>query len=326
MIKIKTAVALLIGLLVAAAATTASSAKNEKMTIVYSSGPTAYHAWALIGVEQGIFAKHGIDLNVIGGAESGIKANLMVATGNADAAIADFSGTVSVNGRYKTSKVKAIFVLEDKGSDILISKKKINNLDEINGLDLAANPNASSSKLLKLATDAKPNFINVPLSYKELSFVRGEVTAFATFSIKAIPTLVKTLGVPFEELNITPLASRNSWAIGNVVSMNTEYLEKNPELAKKFVAASKEAITYCIANKDECIKSMERYAGASKVNYDTEMWRLNYWWTNYAYTDAVKSKGLSYDKTSDLTTYAFKMNDALDLPQMPLSSYYVYIK
>lgn len=300
-------------------------ANLDNVSMLYSTGPHAYHAWAMYGEEKGIFAKHGIKLNVIGGGMGANKTNLAVAKNEATISVADFAATVSVNGKLKKSGVKSIFVLDDQGNDILISKQKVADISQLASLSLATNPNSTSAKLLKIVTDIKINFVNIPIDFKELAFKEGQVEAFTTFDIKALPTLVVQLGIPRDQINIFPLVGSNKWSIGLVVSANTEWLSNNPQVAKRLVAAIKESVEKCTANRDACLASLQTYGG-DKIMLDVEKYRMDLWADTYVWTANTKANGLNTNKNKDLEIYIPKINNALGLKNMPVMSYYEFIE
>jgi len=307
----------------AAISLTSPAIANDKVRLTYTSGPYAYHAWVMYGIEKGIFNKHGIDVDILGKGGGAHKSNLLLAAGKTDVVIADFASIVYVNGLQNKSVVKTFMIIDDRGQDVLVSKKKIDNLDDLNKMSLAANPNSTSAKLLKIVTDAKPKFVKVPINMKELLIFRGEVDAATGFDTRIIPAF-KQLGFDVSKLNVLPLASRYPWTVSYVQATNTEWLEKNKDVVVRYTKASKEALAACIENKDACIQSLAKFGG-KKIDVETETLRMDYWVPKYVHTDNVKKNGFSYDRTKDLEIYSDRISKALDVPVLGVDAHYVYI-
>ena len=298
---------------------------NDNIRILYTQGPHAFHAWLFHGMSQGIYSDNGIDIEIVGNGGGSQKTNLSAALGHVDVSITDFASVVIVNDKFEESKIKTIMVLDAIGGDILITRNKITELSEINGMRLAANPNSTSAKLLRIVTDAKPDYINIPLSLKEISFEREEVEGFTTFKSKSVPHLVTQFGYSLDELNITPLVSRNPWTVGFVLNANSLWVEEHRQVVKRFINASKMSIESCVLHKQLCLWSLQNQVG-SRFNLAVEEYRLDYWLKESVYTDMVKELGLNYDRTEDLKIYTKNITEALDMNLRPISDYYEHIE
>jgi len=303
----------------------ANDHSNDNIRILYTQGPHAFHAWLFHGMSQGIYSENGINIEIVGNGGGSQKTNLSAALGHVDVSITDFASVVIVNNKFEKSKIKTIMVLDAIGGDILITRNKITDLSELNGMRLAANPNSTSAKLLSIVTDAKPDYINIPLSLKAISFKREEVEGFTTFKSKSVPSLIAQFGYSLDELNITPLVSRNPWTVGFVLNANSSWAEEHKQVVERFVNASKMSIESCVLHKQLCLWSLQNQVG-SRFNLAVEEYRLDYWLKESVYTDMVKDLGLNYDRTEDLKIYTKNITEALDMNLRPISDYYEHIK
>ena len=89
-------------------------AENTKARLIMDIGPLGVHSWILKGIEDGAFARRGIDLEFIGTGPGSVKTGLAITAGKAELGYQDFSGVVLINSKSDDPKVTAIFVVDDK--------------------------------------------------------------------------------------------------------------------------------------------------------------------------------------------------------------------
>lgn len=296
----------------------------DKVRILHTVGPMSYQAWIYYGKEKGIFEKHGIDLEILGSGGSSAKTDLALALGNAEASFSDFSSVMTTNDKVGGPKIKMALPVDYVGSDILITRKPVKDLSELNGMKLGANPNSSSARLLSVVTDAKPEFIKIPTTMKSIALMKGEIEGYTGYVANDIPTLVA--GLKLEENKdffVTPLVSRNSWTVGRGVIVNTQWATENEDVAKRFIEASIVSILNCWDETPTCLQSLEKVLG-SKYNQEVETFRMKHWFDNIVLRTRVFPSGQFYrDRSADLKIYSDKIATALNLKLLPIEDYYV---
>ena len=131
--------ALTMAITVALSANTAS-AKNVKARLVIDIGPMGVHSWILKGIQDGAFAKRGVDVEFVGKGPGSVKTTLALGAGKAELGYHDYSGLVLVNSKSSDPKVTAIFVVDDKAQDGVYSKvgSGIKTFDDLKLFDVEA--------------------------------------------------------------------------------------------------------------------------------------------------------------------------------------------
>jgi len=297
----------------------------DKVRILHTVGPMSYHSWIYFGKEKGIFEKQGIDLEILGSGGSAAKTDLALALGNAEASFSDFSSVVITNDKVGAPKIKMALPVDYVGSDVLITRKPIKDLSELNGMKLGANPNSTSAKLMSIvAPDVKPDFINIPVKLKEVALMKGEIDGYTGYVATNIPRLV--VGLKLEENKdffVTPLVSRNSWTVGRGVILNTQWATENEDVAKRFIEASIVSILNCWDETPTCLQSLEKVLGA-KYEAEVETYRMKHWYDDIVLRTRVFPSGQFYrDRSDDLKIYSDKIANAMNLKLLSIEDYYV---
>jgi len=295
-----------------------ASFASDKVRVLHTIGPQAYHAWIYYGKDAGIYEKHGIDIDILGSGGSAAKTDVALGMGSAEVSFTDFPSVVITNHKFKETKIKMALIVDSMGSDILITRKPIKDLNDLNGMKLGANPNSTSAKLMRIVTNAKPDFVNIPATLKDIALIKGEIEGFTGYSTMNIPKLVG--GLKLEENKdffVTPLVSRNEWTVGRGVVFNDKWATENPDIAKRFVQASIETVKSCYENQPSCLQSLENALG-SKYDKDVETFRLDYWYEMVVINDKMFT-----DRTDDVKIYSEKIAKALDLKLFSVENYYV---
>ena len=97
-------IALTMAITVALSANTAS-ADSVKARLVIDIGPLGVHSWILKGIQDGAFARRGVDVQFIGKGPGSVKNSLAITAGKAELGYHDYSGVVLVNSKQDNPKV-----------------------------------------------------------------------------------------------------------------------------------------------------------------------------------------------------------------------------
>ncbi len=263
------AAALAIGMMSASSAFAA-----EKIDFVLNWKPGGDHAPYYWAVKQGWYEDAGLDVTIIEGSGSGAAAKKVGVGANPLGVIdlptalqfkgkdADLVGVMNVyaNSAYglywkKSSGIETVKDLKGKkiGAPAFdatrqmwpaIAKRLGLEVDDVKWVSVK--PTGKVAALKSDSIDATTHFYNVHYIYERIF---GEDMGYA--------------GLRDEGFNTYSLS----------VFANGDYLKKNPEAVKAFVAVSQRAFVECAANPDPCIENLAK-VGSQKVEDVTANWNL----------------------------------------------------
>ena len=222
-----------------------ANAKNVDAKLVIDIGPLGVHSWILKAIQDGAFAKRGVNLKFVGKGPGAVKAAMAVTAGKADVSYQDYSGLVLVNSKSKDPKVTAIFVVDDKTQDAVWALKKsgIKKLSDLNGKKVGDFLSGVTVKTLPGVTDAKFTVINMHFKNRIPAMLSGEVDAIAGFLTSNKINLEKA-GVAWSDINVIPMSDVFPMAVSRVLTVNSDFARANPnavvairEVAREYVAA-----------------------------------------------------------------------------------------
>lgn len=307
-------------LLLLVASFSCSYAKEVKL--LHDIGPYSYYGWLYHAKINQYFEDRGIELNILGAGGGGNKTAMLVASGKADIGIVDFTAVVQTNSKIKTPKIKAFYVLDDRGQMGLFSLKDLGNpFNDKTPVVLASNPNSTTAKVLSLFSTKKFEYINIKHSLKEIMVLEGHANGVLGFETTILFNFNK-LGVPNNLIYKYPLVTKES--IGRVLIVNNDFAKDNPEILSTLVDITKNSILDVYRNPQLAISSV--LESSNTLDADIEYERLYYWLDELVFTNRVLKRGLNYERAVDLDTYK---NDIVNITNLkhnhPISEYYVYI-
>lgn len=239
-------------------AQTSKSSSVETVRLgVWTGGVDQY--LAVVGKNQGIFEKHGIDLKVTEFA-AGINTIDAIVTGQSDVGmIADFAGVnrigntqedfnVSIIGRFTTSKSWSLYVNPDK----------VTRLEDLAGKGLVTSPGTITDYYNAL-TYEKANIkeedqkiLNVDSGQAALSvFSSGEAAAFWT---------VGTTAKKLEEMGMKKLLTMDDLGISvdAYYVSSASFTKEHATTLENFLAAVKETEEWVLENQEEAAEIVEK--------------------------------------------------------------------
>ncbi len=225
----------------------------------------------MLAVEKGIFAKHGIDLQVINFPKGGAEATAGVASGQVD--LGSY-GTPILNGISKGLPIKIVASPPIKDIPfVLVGKKGISSVQELKGKTVATGAlgGGSHQSFLKILAgnglqESDVKVVATGGTDAELILRSGKVDAVITSE----PTATK-----LEREGVGAVLARAVDYYGkyqhNYVFATDKFMQSNPEAISNFLLASREAHEYARDHLDELVA----YA-AKTVNLDEGLIREYY--------------------------------------------------
>ena len=267
---------------------------STQAKLIIDTGPFGVHSWFLKGIQNGAFSKRGLDIEFVGKGPGSIKTGLAVATGRADIGYHDYSGVVLVNSKSDDPKVLAVFVVDDKSQNGVITLKSsgIKTFDDLNGRKLGSHPTSFTNKVLTTVTSAK--WVNVPVHMpaRVPALVSGHIDAITSFTTSVVFNLEK-VGVGIDELNIIKLSDHYPMAVSRVITVNADWAAKNPQAVKVLREVSRQLLKDFIKNPAASVSALEGPVVSTSKKVDIEVRRAQYGIDELGKTPFVQKNGIS---------------------------------
>jgi len=271
-----------------------SAHASTQAKLIIDTGPFGVHSWFLKGIQNGAFSKRGLDIEFVGKGPGSIKTGLAVATGRADIGYHDYSGVVLVNSKSDDPKVLAVFVVDDKSQNGVITLKSsgIKTFDDLNGRKLGSHPTSFTNKVLTTVTSAK--WVNVPVHMpaRVPALVSGHIDAITSFTTSVVFNLEK-VGVGIDELNIIKLSDHYPMAVSRVITVNADWAAKNPQAVKVLREVSRQLLKDFIKNPSASVSALEGPVVSTSKKVDIEVRRAQYGIDELVNTPFVQKNGIS---------------------------------
>ena len=267
---------------------------STQAKLIIDTGPFGVHSWFLKGIQNGAFSKRGLDIEFVGKGPGSVKTGLALATGRADIGYHDYSGVVLVNSKSTDPKVLAVFVVDDKSQNGVITLKSsgIKTFDDLNGRKLGSHPTSFTNKVLTTVTSAK--WVNVPVHMpaRVPALVSGHIDAITSFTTSVVFNLEK-VGVGIDELNIIKLSDHYPMAVSRVITVNADWAAKNPHAVKVLREVSRELLKEFIKNPAKSVSALEGPVVSTSKKVDIEVRRAQYGIDELVNTPFVQKNGIS---------------------------------
>jgi NitT/TauT family transport system substrate-binding protein len=267
---------------------------NTQAKLIIDTGPFGVHSWFLKGIKDGAFSKRGLDIEFVGTGPGSIKVGIALATGRADIGYHDYSGVVLVNSKSTDPKVLAIFVVDDKSQNAVITLKSsgIKTFDDLNGRKLGSHPTSVIVKTLPIVTQSKWIDVTMQMPARAPALVSGHVDAITALTTTSIFDLEKA-GVGINELNIIKLSDHFPMGVSRVITVNADWAEKNPQAVKVLREVLRQLLNDFIKNPAASVSALEGPIVSTDKKVDTEIRRAQYGIDELVNTPFVQKNGIS---------------------------------
>lgn len=208
-----------------------------------------YGPW-WIAEEQGFFADHGLDVEVIDFTWDQ-DMNAALASGRLDVEAVATNTLIAMINQGVDAQA---FLLLDASfeADAIIAHKDITTIEDLKGREVAYEPGSTSDLLLNYALNEAGMSIDdvtpVPIAAASvgIALIAGQVDVGVTYE----PYISAALGSD-EDYGVLYSAAARSGLISDVMIAQRSYIEDNPEIILALALAWNDAITYLRENPDE---------------------------------------------------------------------------
>jgi NitT/TauT family transport system substrate-binding protein len=255
------------------------------------------HAMFTIPVDDGTYAKMGLNVNVDRGAGSGDTV-AKVASGAYDMGLADIYSMVRFNNENPGHKLIAVMIVDDKSALAVEVKASspIKTPQDLNGKTLAAPVGDATRQLFPLFAavnhidESSIKWINVSPELREPLLVRGEADAI-TGHLTTVMLNFANIGVKTSDIRTMPYIDFGVNLLGHAVIVKPEFAEKNPEAIRNFIRGSVHGFNEMIKDPDAAVASIKKRDPL--INPELEKSRIKMSLDYRMITDNVLKNGVS---------------------------------
>lgn len=241
---------------------------------VHISTPSNYIP-IIVAKEKGFFAKEfGEDVEIVYDvADSGSMIMEMMTSGEIDFAALGDMPVIQAKANGLDVKVLSVFFTSTTGYQLIAAKDSgIQSIEDIKGKNVAVMSGSTNHKLLLKYL----NSVNLTEEDINLVFLKNkdQLAAFVGNNVDAAVTQVPTSTTIMEKTGAYEIANAEGYDnIATVMVGRGEFLDKNPEYAKKYLRAVIEATEWTKNNLEEALEIAAEYSEQSvesmKLYYDT---------------------------------------------------------
>jgi NitT/TauT family transport system substrate-binding protein len=234
-------------------------------TDVFFHGP---HAPFFLGIEKGFYKSEGIELTVKPGTGSGTVIKL-VGNKNDDFGYAD--GATLVKAVTEGVPVKMVMGILQESPMVIVSLKDsgITKPSDLPGKTMAGTPGSSPElmfpafcKIAKVDCSGI-SIVQVDIPGKVSALLAKRVQATFVYAVTQVPMIEDQTGGP---INVIQYSANGLNLLSNGIVANTEMIEKNPDLVKRFVRATVKSWQFAIDHQDEAVAAFVKISDKPKAS------------------------------------------------------------
>ena len=241
------------------AASTSVSAADTPVTFQLNwmaGGPNAGFEAALA---EGYYKDVGLDVTLVQGNGSGNTAQL-VANGRAELAYADAVAVMQLIAKGAPMKIVSTIYQSNPNAVMSLTKVGIKSVQGLKGKKVGVPSGSSQTTMLPLFLEANNlkasdiNMIDMPPSSMVPALLQGQVDAVLG-SIDAYQIQAESQGA---KLDVYRFADHGVPTVSTSIFASDEFLKKNPDVVKKFIAASLKGWSFALDHPEQAIKDVKK--------------------------------------------------------------------
>lgn len=283
--------------LVASVAANTTAIAQEKLGLRLDYSLYGTHAPFYLGIDKGFYKDEGIDLQVGEGSGSSNTAKL-VAQGTDPIGFMDY-GTM-LKGIAAGMPLKGIFAVHQRSPMVIISHADapIKSPGELEGKVLGMSQSESTAQMFPVLAGingvdtAQINVISPAVGAKTALFLQKRSDAITGVTYFHVPPL-EAQGA---KLNYFYYADFGVSALEGGVAANAEWLKANPELARRFVTATRKAFEMAKADPAVAVDAMIKLRPEQSRNRDLLVRQLE---LSMEATSTPNTQGMPFGKMSE---------------------------
>jgi NitT/TauT family transport system substrate-binding protein len=209
-------------------------------------------------VAEGYYKDAGLDVTVVQGNGSGNTAQ-MVASGRAQLAYADAVAVSQLIAKGAPMKIISTIYQSNPNAVMALKKAGIKSVGDLRGKKVGVPSGSSQTTMLPLLLKANNlkesdvDMINMPVSSMVPALLQGQVDAVLG-SIDAYQIQAESQGA---QLDVYRFADHGVPTVSTSIFASDAFLKENPDLVRKFVAASLKGWSFALDNPGKTIKDLK---------------------------------------------------------------------
>ena len=274
-----------------------------------------------ISVDDGTFAKLGLNVTVDRGVGSGDTV-AKVASGSYDIGLADVYSMVRFNAQNPDRKLIGVMMVHDKSALAVAVMKKsgLAKPADLNGKRMAAPVGDASRQLFPLfaavngIAQDKINWSNISPELREPMLIRGEADAISGHLTTILMNL-RGLNIPQDDVTMMPYSDFGVPLYGHVLIVSPDYAQKNPELIRKFIIGTVHGFNVMFRDPKAAVASIKKRDPLLKD--DVELARIDLSNKSMFQSPNVKENGMSNVDKARLASSLEQVSKAFELKSVP---------
>jgi NitT/TauT family transport system substrate-binding protein len=254
LIKCLTAIGLALPGLAAASAAGAQTPLTFQLNWT-AGGPNAGFAAAL---GEGYYKQAGLDVTIVQGNGSGNTAQL-VASGRVQLAYADAVPVSQLIAKGAPMRILSTIYQSNPNEVTALKKTGIKSLKDLAGKKVGVPAGSSQAPMLPLflrangLKESDMTMVNMPVASMVPSLLQGQVDAILG-SMDAYQIQLEQQGA---QLDNFPFADHGVPTVSTSIFASNEFIKENPEVLRKFIAASLKGWAFAIDNPEKTIQHVK---------------------------------------------------------------------
>lgn len=233
----------------------------DKVTLRLNWSYYGIHAAFIYGVEQGIYAKHGIDLTVKQGNGSG---NAVKLVANKDSTFAYGSNGALINNAAGGAPVIAVASIDAMGTDAVLCRPDsgIKEFKDLKGKTIMTTAGAGVNNYFPVA------LVNQGMTVDDVKLTNVAESALVSSYLQNLAPCIlagiddKPAQIEQEGGDPPVIFNYADYGVaqpGYVIVAHKDMVAENPDLVQRMVTASLEAVAACDADREACTKALVDY-------------------------------------------------------------------
>ena len=256
-------------------------------------GPSAPY---FVAIDQGYFADAGLEVEISAG-EGSLDAIPKVATGAFPVGFADINSLIRFLDQNPDAPVIGAMVVYDRPPFAIVGRRSlgVEEPSDLEGRTLGAPPPDGAFAQWPIFVDvtgideSQVTIEPVGFPTREPSLAEGTVDAVTGFSFTSFLSTLR-LGVDEDDISVMLMADYGVDLYGNVVIVNTDFAEENPDAVSAFLEAVAKGWVDTIADAEAAIESLATRNPA--MDAGLELRRLQLAMQDTVLTDWVMENGM----------------------------------
>ena len=209
-------------------------------------------------VAEGFYKEAGLDVTLVQGNGSGNTAQL-VANGRAQLAYADAVAVSQLIAKGAPMKIVSTIYQSNPNAVMSLKKANIKSVKDLTGKKVGVPSGSSQTTMLPLLLksnnlkESDINMIDMPVASMVPALLQGQVDAVLG-SIDAYQIQAESQGA---QLDVYRFADHGVPTVSTSIFAHNDFLKSNPDVVKKFIAASLKGWSFALDNPEKTIKDLK---------------------------------------------------------------------